>query len=122
MRLLSLLLVCLCIAAGRPAKVIILNDGRFLDSTGIGAWKDSFGLIQVPFSTNDCSVLEKCNSAGDRRLLVFELTIVNIGDSTFWLPSITNRPDLFVFDPCHNHYHLLNWSRFDLFNCDGVPM
>jgi hypothetical protein len=59
------------------------------------------------FNPTDCSVVEGCiSTTGRRRLLLFDLQIENLGDGNAVLGQPQDRPDLYVWSPCHGHYHI----------------
>src|SRR4051794_1781962 len=70
-------------------------------------------VVYRTFDSNDCTVNEGCVPAGTRRLLAFSTQTRNVGTADLVLgdPS-TNR--LFVFDPCHNHYHYVGFAEYRL--------
>src|ERR1051325_9242289 len=59
------------------------------------------------FRSSDCTVQEGCVSAiGKRLLLRFDVATPNIGTADLVLGDPRERPDLFTYSPCHQHYHL----------------
>jgi len=76
----------------------------------------SLHLVTHVFGTNDCEISERigCAKVGSRRLLCFNMTIVNAWTNNWAGPTITSRPDLFYYDTCHQHIHLVDWSIFSL--------
>src|SRR3954470_14622141 len=75
-------------------------------------------LVYRTFAADDCTVLEGCNVAGTRRLLVFTTVTRNIGtaDLTLGDPATNSA---FYFDPCHNHYHYNGFAEYRLRRGDG---
>ena len=74
------------------------------------------------FKPNDCAVVEGCVSGtGKRKLMRFDVQTPNIGAADLYLGSPINNP-LFVFSPCHGHYHLLGYALYDLLNVNGTPV
>src|SRR5262249_17243695 len=54
-------------------------------------------------------VVEGCiSTTGTRRLLTFDLQIMNLGTGDAVLGTPEQRPDLYVWSPCHGHYHILD--------------
>ena len=62
---------------------------------------------------------------GWRRLMVFDVVIVNAGDGDLVVGdrSDPNNPyaGAFYFDACHGHYHLRDFSEYRLLYQDGNP-
>ncbi|MFP2905633.1 lysyl oxidase family protein [Pyxidicoccus sp. 3LFB2] len=72
------------------------------------------------FAPNACEVIEGCvPAAGQRRLLRFSTSIVNLGSAQATVPNIQERPDLYVFDECHGHDHLTNFAGYALRDGQG---
>ncbi|HYO53635.1 lysyl oxidase family protein [Archangium sp.] len=67
------------------------------------------------FAADSCEVKEGCVPAGGtRRLLRFSTSIVNKGRASAVVPSPQERPDLFVYDECHRHDHLIDFAGYQL--------
>lgn len=74
--------------------------------------------VNVPESS--CSLVEGCVAkAGLRRLLRFTSSVLNQGKADISFPEPKERPDLFEFGPCHQHYHFQKFAEYTLFNSDG---
>ena len=72
------------------------------------------------FAADSCEVREGCVPAGgERRLLRFTTSIMNMGTAPAVVPSPQERPDLFVYDECHGHDHLVNFAGYDLKDASG---
>lgn len=76
------------------------------------------------FSAASCDVREeRCvAAAGCRRILRFDLVVANVGAGDLYLgpPNPANRmPPTFEHSACHNHYHLLGFAEFRLFDMMG---
>ena len=72
------------------------------------------------FAADSCEVLEGCVPAGgERRLLRFSTSIVNLGNAAAVVPNRQERPDLYVDDECHGHEHLTNFAGYALRNAQG---
>ncbi len=75
----------------------------------------SMYLEQRHFAQNACEVAERCVGApGDRRLLRFSVSIVNMGQGAVVIPPPDQRPDLYEYDACHLHDHLVGFARYEL--------
>ena len=72
------------------------------------------------FNTQSCELLEGCvNGTGSRKLLRFDTTTPNtgVGDMHFGDPG--SASDLFVWSPCHSHYHFDTYAYYDLRDADN---
>ncbi len=62
----------------------------------------------------------------DRRLLRFDTVLINSGDGDLKIGSPTdpNNPyaSWFVYSPCHNHYHIRDFSNYQLLALDGTTV
>jgi hypothetical protein len=77
-------------------------------------------LQDVVFPESSCSLMEGCVKApGLRRLMRFTSTIMNQGHSDLSFPEPKDRPDLFEFGNCHQHYHFREFAAYTLFEEDG---
>ncbi|RKH69118.1 lysyl oxidase family protein [Corallococcus aberystwythensis] len=80
-------------------------------------------LERRSFTADSCEVKEGCVPAGgERRLLRFTTSIMNMGTGPLVVPSPEERPDLFVYDECHDHHHLTNFAGYDLKDAEGNTM
>ncbi|WP_342377742.1 lysyl oxidase family protein [Myxococcus stipitatus] len=72
------------------------------------------------FAAEGCEVKEQCvNAPGRRKLLRFSTAIQNLGNRSAILPSIDENPDLYVYDECHRHDHLINFAAYELRDASG---
>src|SRR5688572_12970494 len=71
------------------------------------------------FTSTDCSVVEGCTLAGSRRLLLFDVGLVNIGSGDLVIGNPAQRPDLFHFSQCHGHYHMDGATAYELLTTNG---
>ncbi|AGC41444.1 FG-GAP repeat-containing protein [Myxococcus stipitatus DSM 14675] len=72
------------------------------------------------FAAEGCEVKEQCvNAPGRRKLLRFSTVIQNLGNRSAILPSIAENPDLYVYDECHRHDHLINFAAYELRDTSG---
>jgi hypothetical protein len=73
------------------------------------------------FPADSCAFAEGClQGTGWRRLLRFATEIQNIGDADVHLGDPVTQPDLFEYDACHGHFHLLASMSYRLLDEDGV--
>ena len=66
------------------------------------------------FPPGDCTIGEGCVlAAGVRKLLTFSVQTANISHTALHLgdPSTSSN---FAWSPCHGHYHLLEFSDYQL--------
>ncbi len=72
------------------------------------------------FAPDACELTEGCIGApGDRRLLRFSVSIVNLGEGAALVPGPEEAPELYQFDECHGHDHLIGFSNYVLTAEDG---
>jgi hypothetical protein len=92
--------------AGQPAQ----PQGPALPDLVVGAdrMRSTVEIVSRTFSPTSCSVVEGCVVAGSRRLLRFDTQIINQGNADAVLGRPQDRPDLYVFSPCHGHYHMID--------------
>jgi hypothetical protein len=78
-------------------------------------------VIYRTFDSSDCTVNEGCIPAGTRRLLIFTAQTRNVGtvDLVMGNPA-TNS--LFVWDPCHGHYHFNGFAQYRLRDTSGTEV
>jgi hypothetical protein len=106
--------------SGRPAKAqtsglpnITINAARL---------QASVVFRTQQFKSTDCAIVEGCVSgAGKRSLMRFDVQTPNVGDADLYLGNPVGNP-LFVYSPCHGHYHLLGYALYELLNTDGSPV
>ena len=80
-------------------------------------------IVDRLFDATSCELVEgSVGGAGYRRLLRFDTVIINAGDGDLVVGSPTdpNNPyhSIFVYSPCHNHYHIRDFSNYQLLNRD----
>ena len=75
----------------------------------------SLSLTRQSFAADSCAVAEGCvGGTGERRLLRFSTSIRNLGTGPAAVPSPSSNPELFEFDECHGHDHLINFASYQL--------
>jgi hypothetical protein len=82
-------------------------------------------IVDRYFGPDDCALAEGVIGApGYRRLLRFDTVVMNRGGADLIVGdrSDPNNPyaKYFVYHPCHGHYHIQNFSIYELFHTDGV--
>ncbi len=98
--------------AGRPDLTI--DPQRFVSQMTI---VDRF------FDPSGCEVQEGLvGASGNRRILRFDTVIMNGGDGDLVVGDRSDPRNLyaawFVFSPCHGHYHIRDFSSYELLNRD----
>ena len=78
-------------------------------------------IVDRLFDATSCEIQEgSVGGTGYRRLLRFDTVLINGGDGDLVVGSPTdpNNPyySVFVFSPCHNHYHISGFSNYQLLN------
>jgi hypothetical protein len=72
------------------------------------------------FSQGDCAYQEGCvRGVGGRKLLLLDGGIRNIGASDLVMGDPSRRTDLFVWSPCHQHYHLKGLANYRVLTLSG---
>jgi hypothetical protein len=84
-------------------------------------------IIDRLFDDGTCAVQEGAVSGiGYRRILRFDTVLMNGGDGDLIVGdrSDPNNPyaAYFVFAPCHGHYHIKDFSVYELVNTDGITV
>lgn len=77
------------------------------------------------FKASSCALDEGCvDCVGKRKLLKFAVVIPNIGNADLVLGSPTdpNNSNLFVYSPCHDHYHVIGFTTYELLNSAGTTV
>lgn len=75
------------------------------------------------FPSDDCAVVEGCVGApGTRTLLRFSVASINYGDADLYVGSPADHPELFVYSPCHDHYHLQDFAEYTLTDGNGTQV
>ena len=80
-------------------------------------------IVDRVFAEGDCAVEEGAVGAtGIRRILRFDTVVMNSGDADL---VVGNRSDpanpfaeFFEFAPCHGHFHIRDFSVYELLNVD----
>jgi len=97
-----------------PMPNITINPARLQASV-------SFKTQQ--FKPTDCAIVESCVSgSGKRSMLKFDVQTPNIGDADLYLGNPADHPELFIYSPCHGHYHLLGYAIYELLKLDSTPV
>ena len=71
------------------------------------------------FGAGDCAVLEGSTQAGERRLLRFTFTSVNVGDGDLRIGQAHLHPEWFQWGACHGHYHFKDYADYRLWTPEG---
>jgi hypothetical protein len=80
----------------------------------------SIEIQERTFAASDCAVIERCvDRAGTRKLLMFDAAIANIGGAHLVIGDPAERPGLFHFSECHDHYHMSEFSAYKILNRKG---
>jgi hypothetical protein len=82
-------------------------------------------IVDRFFEAGTCAIEENAvGGTGYRRILRFDTVIMNSGDGDLVVGdrSDPNNPYAawFVFAPCHGHYHIRDFSSYDLLTPDGT--
>jgi hypothetical protein len=77
------------------------------------------------FKAGDCALVEGCvGGTGKRNLMRFDVATPNVGteDLVLGSPTDPNNSSLFVYSPCHGHYHLTDYALYELLYPNGSPV
>jgi hypothetical protein len=70
------------------------------------------------FTAKDCAYVENSlTGTGKRTLMRFDVSAANRGTAPLVLGNPVNNP-LFVYSPCHKHYHFSGYALYELFSSD----
>src|SRR5438874_7630694 len=80
-------------------------------------------IVDRLFNAGDCELIEgSVGGTGYRRLLRFDMVLINGGDGDLKVGSPTDPSNpyasWFVFSSCHNHYHIRDFSNYQLLRLD----
>lgn len=95
------------------------NAGRPDLTVDVRRLADRISITERYFSPEGCALQEEAvGGAGKRRLLQFDTVIFNAGDGDLVVGD-RSVPDnayakLFEYAPCHGHYHIQDFSRYEL--------
>jgi hypothetical protein len=74
---------------------------------GADRLRSSMIISNRSFTSSSCSFVEGCIAqTGSRRVLQFDMQIINQGNADAQLGRPQDNPNLFEFSPCHGHYHM----------------
>jgi len=127
----ALLLLCLIPFVARAVRTDVSRDfpiyhNNDLPDLTIDAKRfvSQMEIVDRLFDSSSCEIIEgSVGGIGYRRLLRFETTIINGGDGDLVVGSPTdpNNPyhSVFIFSPCHMHYHIIGFADYKLLRQDG---
>ena len=96
------------------AQADLIIDQQQLDA--------SWFVEDVYIPSWSCALQEACVGApGVRRLLRFDTRSANIAQADLYLGSPAGNP-LFVWSPCHGHYHFEEFADYKLLDALGGPV
>ena len=81
-------------------------------------------IVDRFFDPNGCEVQEGLvGTSGYRRILRFDTVIINGGDGDLLVGDRSDPSNpyayWFAFSPCHGHYHIRDFSSYELLHLDG---
>ena len=104
----------------------IYNNGRLpdlvVDPQRLTAQME---IVDRYFDTTDCAIQAGVvGGSGYRRLLRFDTVLMNMGDGDLVVGDRSDPQNpyasWFVYNACHNHYHIRNFSKYELLRADGT--
>jgi hypothetical protein len=104
------------VSAGEPKPPRAAQGTPLPDLTvGVARLRSSMIISNRTFTANSCSFVEGCvSTTGSRRLLLFDMQIINEGNADAVLGNPTSNPELFEWSPCHGHYHMTDTLDYSL--------
>ena len=127
----ALLLLCLIPFAAKAVRTDVSRDFPVYHNQGLPdltidpkRFASQMEIVDRFFDSSSCELIEgSVGGTGYRRLLRFDTVIINGGggDLVVGSPTDPNNPyhSIFVFSPCHNHYHIAGFSDYKLLKQDG---
>lgn len=123
---LVLLAACQSVAERPPAAFdypIYRNGGKPDLVVDPRRFAERLAIAERDFAADGCALQEGAvGGAGRRRLLLFDTVIMNAGDGDL---VVGDRADpnnlyakLFEFAPCHGHFHIDDFSQYELVRAD----
>jgi len=131
---LCLLLAALLLASGegRAQRTSVARDVPLYNNGGRPdlavdphRFASQMEIVDRLFKEGDCALAEGVvGGTGYRRLLRFDTVLMNRGDGDLVVGDRSD-PDnpyasYFVFHSCHGHYHIQNFSIYELLTLDGT--
>jgi hypothetical protein len=71
------------------------------------------------FAPDHCAVQEGSTQPGERRLLRFTFTSVNVGDGDLRIGQPDQHPEWFEWGACHGHWHFRRYAEYRLWTPEG---
>jgi hypothetical protein len=127
----ALLLLCLTPFSVRAVRTDVARDFPLYHNHGLPdltidpkRFVSQMEIVDRFFDSSSCEVIEgSIGGIGYRRLLRFDTVIINAGggDLVVGSPTDPNNPyhSIFIYSPCHGHYHILDFSDYKLLRKDG---
>jgi Lysyl oxidase len=86
-------------------------------------FKSQMSIVDRYFAADSCDLDEGAvNAPGYRRLLRFDIVVLNMGDGDLVVGDRANPNNpyaqYFVYHSCHNHYHVKGFSNYQLVTLD----
>jgi hypothetical protein len=76
----------------------------------------AFYIVDRTFAQTDCAVQEGLVSPGKRTLLRFATEVANVGPGDLNVGRPSDRPDLFEWSACHQHFHFSGFAYYRLWS------
>lgn len=107
-----------------------INANGLPDLTIDSARLKSSAVIKTQsFKPGDCAIVEGCvASSGKRKLLRFDVSTPNIGTADMVLgdPALSPKDSagnlIFIYSPCHRHYHFDGYANYQLLKIDKTTV
>jgi len=132
--LLGLLMACLLLAPGigTAQRTNVAREFPLYDNGGKPdmvmdpqRFVAQMEIVDRSFEPTDCAIAEGVvGGSGYRRLLRFDTVLMNRGGGDLVVGDRSDPNNLyapyFVYHSCHGHYHIKNFSTYELLTLDGA--
>lgn len=117
-----------CQGVGERASVAAVfpiygNDGKPDLAVDPERFKSTLGIVDRDFGRESCALREGVvGAAGTRRLLQFDTVVMNAGDGDLVIGRLSDPNNLYAqlleYAPCHGHFHINDFSAYELLRAD----
>lgn len=80
-----------------------------------------FSIHTQTFTSGSLDVMDGCVTPGTHRVMRFDFLTHNIGDTDLVVGNPADHPEWFVLSASHDHFHLIDFNEFRLYDAAGNP-